>query len=372
MLANAMAERFRSGLESFRFPLRMSENGSEPPHMVSISKLCSLLDRWISGGDDRAETDWGRSAPTSGNTTLEEDALSHAIYAFSARWLYLYYPGSGQRPTDSWYEELAEKYWRNARQDMLRVVNITTYCSVLAMFLFGLTPTPCGIPEEEEMNGLSGHVCLQLALQKLQTLRTRTRTCQFTLSGAFTNQSSTPSRTGADLLAHQAYLDAESCAYWTGLVLDTATSLTLDHRPTLSAGLLGFEAESSFELIRKRSLLFQVETEPWLRDGIELTDDIALTIIVALGAWKLYTWKNISVLKEALRDGHDDAKVVHAFRGVSDAIRHFKTVYRPLLDVCEQRLQFLSWRPRFEWCKHINLLFSHFENKDQKQQRRHG
>jgi hypothetical protein len=39
---------------------------------------------------------------------------------------------------------------------MLKVINRVSYRSVLALFLFGLTPIPVGVSPEEELDGLTG------------------------------------------------------------------------------------------------------------------------------------------------------------------------------------------------------------------------
>ncbi|KAF2102298.1 hypothetical protein NA57DRAFT_34695 [Rhizodiscina lignyota] len=291
--------------------------------------------------------------PTSTNPADQESVvyapLLNAIYAFSARWLPLLYPSRGKECPDEQFEELAEHFWRKARQDMLKLINQSSYRAVLTMLIFGLTPLPCGISKSEEMNGLSGYTCLQLALQKLQALRARPRTLQFSLSSEPASPRSSFNHVTADMVADKALLDAEAGAYLVGLIMDTASSLTLDRQSVLCSGLLGFEFEATFELIRKRSLLFQVETESWLRNGFVVTDDTAMKVIGVTSRWKLYTFKRIALFKEALRDGHDETKVTHAFVGASDAIAHFQTVYQPILDVCEKKLYLLSRSTRLVW-----------------------
>ena len=134
---------------------------------------------------------------------------------------------------------------------------------MLTLFLYALTPIPAGLSEDEELDGISGQACLQVALQQIQTLRARQKNLQF--NGAKVSPSTrtdsvsvSPSSIGAAKFIH-----AESIAYWAALTFDTSASLTLNCKSLLSSGLLGVEAEVPWRLVRTCSKMFSEVAEHW-------------------------------------------------------------------------------------------------------------
>lgn len=92
--------------------------------------------------------------------------LNRAILAFTARWFPL-----GLQSVER--QEITTKSWRSSRRDMLVLLNRISYRSVLALYLFARTPVPVGICEEEELDGVSGPVCMHTAMMHIQKLRQR-------------------------------------------------------------------------------------------------------------------------------------------------------------------------------------------------------
>jgi hypothetical protein len=258
-------------------------------------------------------------------------------------------------------EDLIREFWRTSRRDMLKVINRVSYRSVLTLFLFGLTPIPVGISDEEEMDGLTGQICVQAALQQVQRLRERQRNCQFNGSKV---------SLGPDVLAgpvpsrnlSESYLSSESRAYWGALTFDTSASLTLNFRSSLTSGLHGVGSESSWRVLRMGASSFHTRTEDWRRSAtFEVSDDTASDIIAAAAACKLYVWKMIAVLKEALREGDEEDKVLQAWSAFTEAVDVFQVSFRPLLNACERRLPFLGQVERLNWYEvmlhyHLGIL----------------
>lgn len=320
--------------------------------IVSIRRLCSQLDKWIEDGHDGTGTmlDFGAS-PESFKNDFDmqiDNYLDCAIQGFAARWLPLISPTS---TTGVQCLEIVRSLWRRAHRDMLKVINRPSYRSMLALLLFALTPTPVGISEEEELDGVSGQHCVHAALQQIQTLRARQRSLQFNgtrvslASVRRTSVASPPS------LATTNFINAESTAYWAALTFDTSASLTMSCRPLLSSGLFGFDAEPSWRMVRTCTEIFKGMTKDWKEPDFEMTNEKANQIIAAGAAWKLLQWKLTANLKESLRDGHDEAEVDKAFNSVSDAIDHFNVTYRDLLSACQTRIQFFSQETKLRWCK---------------------
>lgn len=246
---------------------------------------------------------------------------------------------------------------------MLRVINRPSYRSMLALFLFALTPIPAGILEEEEIDGISGQACVHAALQQIQMLRARQRNLQF--SGSKVSPSLKKSKAicaSPESIGTSDFIAAESIAYWAALTFDTSASLTLNCRSLLSSGLFGFEAELPWRLVRTGAKMFQETTQNWRADGVlDMTDDRADQIIANGAAWKLLAWKLTAVFKEALRDGHDESQVSKAYAQVTEAIHQFNDTYRQPLEACQRRMQFLGQQTKLRWCGCYNNIGNRHE-----------
>jgi len=133
-------------------------------------------------------------------------------------------------------------------------------------------------------------------------------------------------------------------------MFDTSGSLTLNFRSSLTAGLNGFTSEPAWRLVKMwLAGSFHSKTEEWRTNGFDLTDESACQVIAAAAACKLYVWKMIAVLKEALREGVEEEMVTQAWTALMEAIEMFKVTIRPLLRDCERRLPFLGQLERINW-----------------------
>lgn len=223
---------------------------------------------------------------------------------------------------------------------------------MLSLFLFALTPIPMGISEDEEMDGVSGQVCIHAALQQVQSLRARQRNLQFSGSKVFPSLSSTTVCATPQAADTSGFINAENIAYWAAITFDTSASLTLNCRPLLSSGLFGFESEFTWKLVRTCLNVFNESSKSWRLGSAEMTDERANEIIAAAACWKLLGWKLAANFKEALRDGHDEHEVRKALSYVSNSIKEFDATFRPFLDECYKRMQFLGQQTKLRWCKY--------------------
>ncbi|KAJ0418650.1 hypothetical protein BJY00DRAFT_324813 [Aspergillus carlsbadensis] len=317
----------------------------------SIAEVCERLDRWMmemTGHREQTVED-----------RLADESLRNTIACFSARWLPL---ASREPTTASSYQSVIHTLWRQARRDMLRVINRPSYRSMLSLFLFAMTPVPAEITEEEEADGIFGQVCIHAALQQIQTLRARQRSLQF--NGTKVSQPTKP-KTGLSIpmtVETTDFITAENIAYWAAITFDTSASLTLNCRSLLSSGLFGFDAEMPWRLVRAGITMFQNKWENWHAEGVYvLSDDRANQIISSASAWKLLAWKLTAVFKEALRDGHDESEVQRAFSLVVEGIQQFIETYRQPLEACERRMPFLGQHTKFRWFSlmlhyHLSIL----------------
>ncbi|KAJ4193243.1 hypothetical protein NW755_003237 [Fusarium falciforme] len=236
-----------------------------------------------------------------------------------------------------------------------------SYRSMLSLLLFALTPIPDGISEEEEADGISGQACVHTALQQIQTLRARQKNLQFSGSKVSPSLKSQGMVTTPESIETSGFINAESTAYWAALTFDTSASLTLNCRPLLSSGLFGFESELPWRLVRTCAKMFDETAQHWSRGSSDMTDERANQIIAAAASWKLLGWKLTAIFKEALRDGHDESEVRKAYLAVVDSIKQFGTVYRPMLDECHKRMQFLGQQTKLRWFSlmlhyHLSIL----------------
>lgn len=238
---------------------------------------------------------------------------------------------------------------------MLKVVNRVSYRSVLTLFLFGLTPIPVGISEEEEMDGLTGQICVQTALHQVQRLRERQQNYQFNGTKISLGSDVLSSPAPAPTFTHS-FLSSESRAYWGALIFDTSVSLTLNFRSSLTSGLHGVTSEPSWRVLKMGAGSFHTRTEEWRRERAEMTDEMVVDVMAGAAAGNVYLLKMIAVLKEALREGYEEDKVAEAWTSCLEAMEIFKVTFRPLLDLCERRLPSLGGVERLNW---FELMLHH-------------
>lgn len=294
-------------------------------------------------------------APTQAEVKKErqiDHCLNQAIQAFSARWLPLTFESPLHKAAQT---ELIESLWRGLRKDLIKIINRPCYRSMLCLFLFAMVPIPAGISEEEEDTGIPAQFCVQAALQHVQHLRARQRSLEFNGSKVCPISDRVAIMTSLDQFQIN-FMSMESIIYWAALTYDTSSSLTLNTKSLLSSGLLGWESESSWRLVKTCTDIFHNQTEDWRHHGVIVTEENANRIIAAASAWKLRVWKVAAVLKEALREGHEDDAVHRVYTSAVDAIKQFNITYRPLLVACERRIQFLSQHTKLRWCEFFPQL----------------
>ena len=286
-------------------------------------------------------------------------SLDLAIQTYSARWLALVF----EEPSlQSARTQHFESLWRELRRDLLKVINRPCYRSTLTLFLFALTPIPAGILEEEEGDGVPAQLCVQTALQQVQHLRARQRSLEFNGSKVSSAPDAVAVASNPDQITRD-FIDIESVMYWAALTFDTSSSLTLNTKSLLTSGLLGWELESSWRLVRTCTNMFHEQTEDWRAHGLDVNEENANRIIAAASAWKLLVWKAGAVFKEGLREGREEDAVCHAFTRMIEAVEQFNLTYRGLMLACERHIQFLSQLTKLRWCmfqreQNISLYFS--------------
>lgn len=317
---------------------------------ISISSLCRQFDQWMKDLEAQGNDVASDQAPTQAEVKKErqiDHCLNQAIQTFSARWLPLTFESPLHKAAQT---ELIESLWRGLRKDLIKIINRPCYRSMLCLFLFAMVPIPAGISEEEEDSGIPAQFCVQAALQHVQHLRARQRSLEFNGSKVCPISDRVAIMTSLDQFQID-FMSMESIIYWAALTYDTSSSLTFNTKSLLSSGLLGWESESSWRLVKTCTDIFHNQTEDWRLRGVIVTEENANRIIAAASAWKLRVWKVAAVLKEALREGHEEDAVHRVYTSAVDAIKQFNMTYRPLLVACERRIQFLSQHTKLRWCE---------------------
>ena len=279
-----------------------------------------------------------------------EQCLMRATYAYASRWLSRLDPPIID-VEESEINTFVRESWRTAREDMLRVLNRVSYRSVLTLYLFSQTPVPVDITENEELNGVSGVVCIQMALLQLQQLRSRRRSHQYHGSDLSSWSSALMTAFVPPITDYRmAFLNLESRVYWAAVSWDICSSLTLELNASLTTGLKGACAEPVWVLARGFLVeSFHVNTEEWRQGSFELSGALVSQILSGANICRAYVWRTIASVKEALREGFDEDRVVFAWTAFQDALKVFKTTIEPLLDCCEKQLHFQSQTNRFSW-----------------------
>lgn len=148
----------------------------------------------------------------------------------------------------------------------------------------------------------------------------------------------------------QAVVDIENRAYWAAVVWDVVDALSSDMRTSLTSGLNGACAEPAWRLARAFLVgSFVPATKTWLENGFEVNDDSASRVIGAAWVCQVYMWKNITSVKEALREGVDEDTVLWVWGSLLESLAIFRRSIRPLLTLCEKHIHFLSQENRFGW-----------------------
>lgn len=129
----------------------------------------------------------------------------------------------------------------------------------------------------------------------------------------------------------QSFLDLESRAYWAAVVWDTSDALASDMRTLLTSGLKGACSEPAWRL-SKAFLVgsFAPATEGWCLNEAEVTEERASRIIGAASVCQTLLWKNITSVKEALREGVDEETVLWVWGSLQETVGIFNKAIHPL------------------------------------------
>ncbi|KIW30405.1 uncharacterized protein PV07_06150 [Cladophialophora immunda] len=291
-----------------------------------ISRLFLGLDEWKcscrqhDGHSDTRQT-------VSGSVCVKADsvvnqALNAAVHAFSVRWLPLV---AGTSIPAEKLNELARKLWYNARSKILLILQKRCYRSILALYIFGMTPLPPGLEEHEVSHGNIGEVCIDVAMRQLQSVRAKRNVSRFS-SAAIATSSTSASATfdTASQSTDEGYALRETIAYWAGF-------------------------ERTVQLLKKTAQDFHDKTEDWRANGFEVINQSAIWIVQSASGCKGVFWKAVASLREALNYGHEPHVIARAQTAVLQCMLRYDVTYAPLLAACKRALLFLDFEAQLNW-----------------------
>jgi hypothetical protein len=276
-------------------------------------------------------------------------ALNAAVRAFSVRWLPLV---AGSSISGERLNSLARRLWSEARTTALSILHQRCYRSVLALYIFGMTPVPVGLEESTKAQGSIGEVCIDVAIRQIQHLQAKSDITQF--SAATIVQRLSPGQLllqKPDSRGDEGYQLRESIAAWAGFVFDTSASLTRGLPSILHAGVLGFDQDKTIRLLKETVQTFHNETETWRTQGFEVSDQRATWIIQSASRCKGMLWKAVACLREALTYRAGSSTVTRAQAAVLEVMQRYELTFAPLLAACRRALVFLDGEAQLNWCK---------------------
>lgn len=276
-------------------------------------------------------------------------ALISAVHAFSLRWLPLL---TDNAIDNKQLMSLGDRLWQNARTRVMSVFDKLSYQTVLALYLFGLTPIYEGSFSDADNAHTAGEISIDMALRQIHRLRVKRQDPKFSGAGLFLwagggeKDDITSRKTVND-----DYIHAENMLYWAGVVFDTSSSMTRGSPSILCSGVFGFEDEPVFRLMKARVQLFHESTEHWRRNGFVPTSENTLSIVHRASTWKGYAWKVIGALREAINNGYEECFSTKLKKLIGEVLERFDKTFKPLLAISEKHILFLSKDARLCYCK---------------------
>jgi len=282
-------------------------------------------------------------------------ALMSAVHAFVCRWLPLEYFRQNDRMSfdDTMVRKkgFMETIWQQAHENVLEALTRPSYRSILALYLFGITPV-----SSTNKQRASSRLCLSTSLRHYLDLRVKSRISPapalpnrpHTLHPIYGN-STTAQPTDLN------FSHLEDTAYWFGIVIDTSRSMIRCQNPILLPGTAG-HAQQVWELVRKQVENFHLH-HPTLHPSTKsaLSEDTVLTILQHGSSCKTLCWASVTGVQDALFYNLSGVATNVAVDSALNEFRRFDKVFSSLLDQCARDFLLLSDKSRVSYCKSTNL-----------------
>ncbi|CAI7621313.1 unnamed protein product [Penicillium manginii] len=306
---------------------------------------------------DEVNSQFGRNSNTCSvasvaeNNILINKALTHAVYAFSVRWVITRLPNNGSEictdVTQEAHDRLSEDLWHRARENMYPLLGRPSYRSSLALYLFGITPVT---PQNPEFR--FSDVCLENSLKQLKELRlgdSNKPSYDWPCRGSI--QANLDARS-ADSVSQ--YHHMENTAFWFGIVCDISRCLLSG---TTSVILLGKAITLRIrQLVRQQLDEFRANYGNLHRSQLPLPDDIVLKILCHGSASKTLCWWRIVEVRDAVSRGETHVSIKEVIGCCLEEIAGFENTFQPFLNLFTRDYVFL----KREFQVGVFLLTLHF------------
>lgn len=286
--------------------------------------------------------------PPDGNSNLVMQALLGAVHAYSARWLSvdnIESHSTGARNTWKMKEGLLRDLWAQGYQKMQPAMTRPSYTSILALHLFGNTPTPSQ-GEERRITEL----CLGIALQHYTTMSVRSGVLSHMPKSAEVASIALESPQTLDIAAME-YAQMEDTAHWFGIICDTSRSLT-ECQPSI---LLPSTTQESkvWRSVRQEISDFhhRANSQRWLESRLPLSIERIYSIVGNGSACRAMVWSAISRVQDALFHNMTDISVEEATRNALRELDRFNEVFGPLVGICRRDFALSNEKIRISCCR---------------------
>lgn len=319
------------------------DNYSHTPPLTSVIRSLGFPDLLPESG-------FGQEA----NTILDQ-ALMSAVHAFAARWLPLEHFKSSTLATAKVLQEtksaFLESIWKRAQGDVSRVMKMPSYRSILALYLFGITPT-------SQRNGERhfSDLCLELHLRHYITLRSISRISPQTQEHYVTDVSYNLFPQSREALDRDTLerTHLEDTAFWFGVVCDTSRCLIKCQSSILLPGLTG--DSKVWNLVRRQIEEFDMMYRHLHNSRNVLTDDDTLKIIQYSSSCKTLCWAAISHVQDAYIHQMTGISVEAAIDKAVIELNQFEDVFGPLLSHIARDYLLLGEKTRVSYCEQNPVL----------------
>ena len=294
--------------------------------------------------------------PPFGSSNLVNQALLSAVHAYSARWLPVdemeSHSGRGQN-TWTMKEGLLRDLWTQAYQKMQPAMTRPSYTSILALHLFGNTPTP---PQSEERGATE--LCLGIALQHYTTMSVRTGVLSRMSKSTETASTAREPPQALDVAAME-YAQMEDTAHWFGIICDTYRSLT-GCQPSILLPSTSKESKVWIS-VRQEVAGFQQRArgERWVESRRPLSIERIYSIVGNGSACRAMVWSAISRVQDALFHNVADISVEEAIHDAFREVNRFDEVFGGLLGICRRDFALSNEKIRISCCRFSLCMCCH-------------
>ena len=227
--------------------------------------------------------------------------------------------------------------WDQAHQDVLHVVTLPCYRSILALYLFAITPTVVS----SRMHPVS-QMCYEVSLRHYLQLRLESRISCPPLD---------PSHINHDTIEQAELGHLEDSAYWFGLVCDVSRGLLRCQPLVLLSG--PSSQARVWAMVSKQVEDFAIQSAA-TRATMDILTDVAVLRILQIGSsCKTMCWAAITDVQDALFYDRSNVDLQQALRFCLSRLQQFENVFSPLLDQCARDFLLLSDKSQLGYSKAI-------------------